>query len=62
MKTLVDDRLRAEAARFGFRFACEDCAHFDDLASRCTLAYPLAPRRESLATTQVYLCKEFDLG
>ena len=62
MKTLVDDRLRAEATRFRFRFACEDCAHFDDLTPRCTLAYPPAPRRESLSTTQVYLCKEFDLG
>jgi len=62
MKTLVDDRLRAEVARFGFRFACEDCAHFDDVVPRCTLAYPLAPRRDSLAMPQLQLCKEFDLG
>ena len=30
MRTLVDARLREEAERFSFRFACDDCVHFDE--------------------------------
>jgi hypothetical protein len=29
MRTRVDERLEREAARFAFRFACEDCVHFE---------------------------------
>jgi hypothetical protein len=30
VRTLVDARLREEAERFSFRFACDDCVHFDE--------------------------------
>ena len=66
MKSPVDARLREEAARFVFRFACEDCAHFDERRARCSLGYPAAPRRHVLDATQrdscLELCKAFELG
>lgn len=61
MRTRVDDQLRDEAARFSFRFACDDCAHFEPRAGRCSLAYPAAPRRDALAQAHLELCKEFEL-
>jgi hypothetical protein len=48
MKTRVDDRLRREAAQFAFRFACDDCAHFEPSSARCSLSYPASPRRSAL--------------
>jgi hypothetical protein len=62
VKTRVDARLRDEAARFAFRFACEDCAHFDAARSRCSLGYPDAPRRRDLEGASLELCKEWELG
>jgi hypothetical protein len=62
MRTLVDARLREEAARYALRFACEDCAHFDCGVERCSLEYPASPRRDALAGEQLELCKEFELG
>ncbi len=70
MKTVVDARLRDEAARFQFRFACDDCAHFDVVRERCSLSYPAAPRRHTLGlasagdggSVDVELCKTFELG
>jgi hypothetical protein len=63
MRTLVDARLREEAARYALRFACEDCAHFDSGgAGRCSLGYPASPRRDALRDEQLELCKEFELG
>ena len=66
MRTLVDTRLRDEAERFSFRFACEDCAHFDERglggSGSCSLRYPAAPRRTALAEEHIELCKEFELG
>ena len=62
MKTAVDARLRDEAARFAFRFACEDCAHFDAPATRCSLAYPAAPRSDALQRPLLEFCKEFELA
>ncbi|MBV9948043.1 MAG: hypothetical protein JOZ69_14405 [Myxococcales bacterium] len=63
MKTPVDARLRLEAARFGFRFACDDCAHRagegDTLG--CSLGYPAEPRPGDLARSQIVLCKSFEL-
>jgi len=60
VKTRVDERLLDEARRFAFRFACEDCAHFDVRAERCSLAYPAAPRRGELGRTHLELCKSFE--
>jgi hypothetical protein len=62
MRTRVDARLREEAARYALRFACEDCAHFDSGAGRCSLEYPAAPRRDALLAEELELCKEFELG
>ena len=66
MRSSVDARLRDEAARFVFRFACEHCANFDEGRERCSLGYPAAPRREALDATLaescLELCKEFELG
>ena len=60
MKTLVDERLIDEAERFAFRFACEDCAHFDTRGESCSLAYPATPRRVDLRRTHLELCKTFE--
>jgi hypothetical protein len=77
MRTCVDERLRGEATRYTFRFACEDCAHADhpsevppqrdrdsteELTLRCSLGYPPAPRRDALSRRHLELCKEFELG
>ncbi len=62
MKTPIDERFRAEARRFAFRFACEDCEHFDPDAARCSLGYPAAPKREALEGRHLELCKAFELG
>jgi hypothetical protein len=61
MRTSVDERLRAEALRFSFRFACDDCAHFDVSSDRCSLAYVAAPRQDALEDAAVELCKTFEL-
>ena len=62
MRTRVDLRLREEAARFSFRFGCEDCCHFDPERARCSLFYPAAPRRDALADAHLELCKGFELA
>jgi hypothetical protein len=66
MKTLVDEALRRDAARFAFRFACEDCAHASQASKErkltCSLGYPPAPRREAIDHAELELCKEFELG
>ena len=62
MKTRVDARLRREADLFRLRFACDDCVHFDPDRSRCSLAYPAAPRRDALDHPELELCKSFELG
>ncbi len=64
MRTRVDGRLRVEAERFAFRYACDDCAHAtiapDSL--RCSLGYPASPRRDALAGADLELCKTFELA
>jgi hypothetical protein len=64
VKTLVDDRLRDEARTFAFRFACEDCAHFEPDGSRCGNGYPTLPHaRVDLASRRhLEFCKEFDFA
>jgi hypothetical protein len=62
MKTRVDERLRVEAQRFAFRFACDDCVHFAAAAARCSLDYPPSPRRDALLDSEFELCKTFELG
>jgi hypothetical protein len=62
VKTPVDARLRDEAARYVFRFACEDCVHFCPARDRCSLSYPAAPRRDALRGETLETCKEFELA
>jgi hypothetical protein len=73
VKTRVDVRLLAEARRFAFRFACDDCAHFAvhraqeaavalAPADACSLGYPAAPRPDALAGADLELCKSFELA
>jgi|HubBroStandDraft_1064217.scaffolds.fasta_scaffold43839_3 hypothetical protein len=67
MRIRVDDRLRDEAARLAFRFACEDCVHFAPAGDRCSLGHPPEPRRHALAGAgpepdgHLETCKDFDL-
>jgi hypothetical protein len=64
VKTTVDFRLRDEAERFALRFACEDCAHFDDAQGECLHGYPTLLHRRARLTCHAELafCKEFELG
>jgi hypothetical protein len=64
VKTVVDGRLFDEAERFGLRFACEDCAHFDGGKDRCLHEFPTAEHRRALLRPGSVLsfCKEFELG
>jgi hypothetical protein len=54
-------QLRVEAEKFAFRFACDDCAHFNPSASACSLSFEAAPRRDGLDGTHLELCKAFEL-
>lgn len=63
MRTRVDERLVAEAERFAFRFACDECVHFDADGARCSLGYPAAPRRDALArAAAVFASRSGDVG
>jgi hypothetical protein len=64
MRTLVDDKLRAEVAEFRLRFTCEDCAHFDPERGACAHGYPSAAHRALDLAEQKTLefCKEFELA
>jgi hypothetical protein len=78
MKTLVDARLASEAARFGLRFACDDCVHFAPERERtCGHGWPIRLRRSVLDLADVgragerdgnedrepiFFCKEFELA
>ena len=59
----VDGCLRDEARRFGFLFACPDCAHFDPAGDRCSLGYPSAPHKvpDLEGREEVVFCKYFEL-
>jgi len=63
MKSRVDAVLRSEARRFGFRFGCEACTHFDPDTARCAHEYP---NEAHLAVDlglceSLEFCKEFEL-
>ena len=62
MRTRVDPQLREEAEKFAFRFACDDCAHFEAAAGSCSLSFEAAPRRDALSRTHLELCKAFELA
>ena len=59
MKTLVDERLIEEAARFGLRHRCDDCVHWDGV--RCGDAWPTEAHRLPIASEAIVVfCKEFE--
>ncbi|HET7541478.1 MAG TPA: hypothetical protein VFK05_16495 [Polyangiaceae bacterium] len=62
MRTLVDLRLREEAARFQLRFTCEHCVHFAAERRACANGYPTAPHLDvDLSRHSLEFCKEFEL-
>jgi hypothetical protein len=62
VRTRIDPQLREEAERFAFRFACDDCAHFEASTASCSLSFEAAPRRDALLRTYLELCKTFELA
>jgi hypothetical protein len=62
VKTPVDAQLQREAETFAFRFACDDCVHFEPASAACSLSFEAAPRRDALARTYLELCKAFELA
>jgi hypothetical protein len=63
MKTLIDERLRREAARFELRYACPECAHFDAATGRCAEGFPNEGHRVHQIDQDASLefCKSFEL-
>jgi len=63
VRTLVDSRLREEAARFQLRFTCEDCVHFAEERRACANGYPThAHLQIDLQHAEsLEFCKEFEL-
>ncbi len=64
MITVVDERLRSEAARFRLRFRCEECVHFCPERAACANGYPVEPHRgiEMAECRKLEFCKEFELA
>lgn len=64
MITVVDERLRSEAQRFGLRFGCEHCAHFDPASAACANGYPAEAHRgiDLGERERLEFCKEFELA
>ena len=54
-----------ESARYHLRFACEDCAHFDDERAACRHDWPTELHRraryEQETVAELVFCKEFEL-
>lgn len=68
MKHAIDAALRAEAAAFSLRFACPDCAMFDEEGGRCSLGFPNEEHIDPDLRTdtrpdrrEVVFCKTFEL-
>ena len=63
MITLVDDRFRDEAERFGLRYTCETCAHFESSAGTCAMGYPPVEHRQRDLTKveTIVFCKAYEL-
>jgi hypothetical protein len=63
MRTIVDDTLRQEAARYRLRFGCEHCAHFASERRACAEGFPNGPHLDVNVETTAALefCKSFEL-
>lgn len=73
MKTEIDAQLLREARRFAWRFACDDCVHFDSDHDQCSLGFDATLRRGSMPEAYeledsrhkgrtLELCKTFELA
>lgn len=64
MITPVTLRLLEESARFGLKFSCCDCVHFEPEKAICANGYPAEAHREAGldGRAEVVFCKEFELG
>jgi len=64
VKTVVDQNLRLEAAKYNLRFTCEHCAHFDEARGECAEGYPNEPHRRvrAFSAETLEFCKSFELG
>lgn len=63
MRTDVDDVLRREAERYGFRFTCEHCVYYDEATRSCAEGYPAEEHVDASLEhrTRLYFCKSFEL-
>ena len=63
MVSVIDARLKREHDTFRLRFACEDCAHYDPDAGRCSNGFPCEDHKDSklAGRHQVTFCKAFEL-
>lgn len=65
MRVARSPQFDAEAERFGLRFTCEECAHFDARRESCGHEWPVALHRRSRyqppsPVEDVVFCKEFE--
>jgi hypothetical protein len=62
MRIEVDERLLREVETCGLRFTCEHCAHFDDVADRCSQGFPSEEHRAGALELGkcVVFCKLFE--
>jgi len=56
-----------QCRRYGFRFTCEHCAHFDDQSAECLHGFPnrehrLAHYSGEPRPATILFCKDFDLA
>jgi hypothetical protein len=62
-----DEVFREQRLRYGLRFACEHCAHFDEVAGECLHGFPVQPHRLGPYASDhpppaILFCKDFDLA
>lgn len=64
MITEVDARLREDIIKYAFKFSCEDCHHFEQRPSACSLGFDVAAHRLRVVEPgdQVVFCKAFELA
>jgi len=66
MRLPLGPEFHDERARFGFRFCCEDCCHFDRERQTCVHGWPHAEHAlrfyDGPACRELVFCKEFELG
>ncbi len=64
MRHRVDTQLQEQARAFDLRFACHDCAHFDERRDVCVHGYVERPSQRDLEKPgqDLAFCKEFELG